>query len=395
MTLGNEGKGCGYIVDIRDTALTTSRLWRTVEVAVAVAVPALAALWSGATHAASENAVPALVLLALTAFAAAPVTTIVARRLRLLSALVLTGSFIAWVAVLLARPLKGPFVAPALFPSPGVEDFFGLPLNPNVVAYLLLPAPLFAAALCFAPLFSKVARAAWAVAAIVGVLGLVATGARSSLLAVLVGFAVLPILMTGERRVRVALGGALVTAVAGAGIWIILNPEIAGDRPSLWWAVVSHGYIGEGAFGKFAEGQLTEPILLDSEPPFNVHNLFLQTAIDFGYLGLVMLLVILALSLRRIVFIFRTATRELCSECTTFALACAMTWAASIVVGLAESTFSTAYLTLGGQLVLVVSPVTYLVWIAPLNYDCRHSPVGQTRRAVARQPHEIEAPRRA
>jgi O-antigen ligase len=249
------------------------------------------------------------------------------RYLTLLTAIFLgAGTLAVLVGVLGMRRVDKLFFA--AIPAP-LEGLFG-GLHPNELAGLITLFLPLAAALCLRSWRTRLASGGqftiWLLLTLFFLGVLVVTQSRTSLLSAAIGL-VLVFLLSGRRGwvlLALAIAGALVALLvagpgrtvdffvyAGANSWA----SVIGPRALLWeqaiFALREFWPVGAGLGVFYPIASVLYPQAPPGEgaalPPAaaDAHNLYLQTALDFGLPGLLLLLLIMALALGQLVRLLR------------------------------------------------------------------------------------------
>ncbi len=184
--------------------------------------------------------------------------------------------------------------------------------DPNYLAAVLVPAIMLAGGLAVRK--APVQRVLLAVATVIIAIGLAATQSRGGLLAACV-CAVVALVIWRERRALIA--GLIALAGVAAGSYFLLKPSAwtrilesnqGSGRVDIWtiaWRIVhAHPFVGVG-FGQFPEVSVhyvlqpgaLQYIGLIVENQIVVHNLYLALWVEGGIVGLLLFLVLVAVSL--------------------------------------------------------------------------------------------------
>lgn len=285
-----------------------------------------------------------------------------AKRLMLLHCLTLVGLALVLVSIPSLDALgRSPAWIHEL-PLPRVVPF---PISENVLAYLTLPVV--GGSLAFASnSCSGRARVAWVVVAGLALAAILATGARASIIASVV----VTLTYVLPRRVKVlSLVAFLIAGALGATYLVGESDTTLRIRSQLWVEIVTRWPNGIG-FGGFALRQTGSNALLFEAPgvpggerPLNAHNTYLQTLLDFGWSGVILLAVATYASVREALYL----RRETRPEAQAISAASLLSVASMAVAALAESVVSTSA-QFGGLVITLISPVPFLVLAAPLGY---------------------------
>lgn len=281
------------------------------------------------------------------------------RRLRLLIAglISLLGTVDASIALLSETTSKAVLLNVGLPTVTSHAD----PVSGNALAALLLPAPL--AALSIGLTRSRVAgRIAWCIVASVGFLVIVLAGSRSALLGLAIGMAVVTMLST-PRSSRVPMFRAIpaVGLVLWITGWILQTGEASVvNRLLLWKQLVVSGAIPSGlGYGGFAHAQASNPLVLTpTGAPLTAHNAILQTLLDFGLIGLLLVIAVVAVGLSSGIRILRTVNAT--ADDRALAVIAISATAGMAVTSMFESILSTSIPLRGGGAVTVFSPIPFL-----------------------------------
>ena len=286
-------------------------------------------------------------------------------RILLLKALVGLGTAGVGVALLsVTQPPKGP-VAELLGlvarPATSIGE-----ISPNTVGYLAAPAVLGAVAL--AVRLGAVGRAVWTFVALCALTLLAATGARTSIAALGLAGAVGVAMRVKRQR---ALAGIVVAAVL-IGIFTVdaapVMPSVT-QRFRMWSYILrlEPSPVSGMGFGAFAVRQFgsEEPVELEGFSPLAAHNLYVQTFVDFGLLGILLVTAAGVLGMR-------AGLRHARHACPVRPLADLAIWGIVFyaAAGLGESVL-TAGTVFDSQPVTLLNPIPLLLVAGPIGIACK------------------------
>lgn len=297
----------------------------------------------------------------------------------LVSLIVYSGR--ARVGALATATIAGTLVAVVAFPSSDSAGYLaplllehlprtsappGIHVSGNALAYLVAPAVTSGLALA---LSSRKLRVSIVLGAftIAGLALVLASGSRAAAFGVAAGIVVCLLLSTnGCRRAW----------IIGAAVWlsVLIFPDF-NDRDlhtlelrfRIWnyaLGLVGDPVVGLG-FGGFARlrAEPTALVLNGQDRPYNVHSLFVQTFVDFGAVGAVLLAAMVWLSVAEAVRLRSLPGGERGARAVSLATIAGL--AALLVTGFAESVLSTSF-PIASQPITLVSPVPLLLLAAPV-----------------------------
>lgn len=242
-----------------------------------------------------------------------------------------------------------------------------LPVLGNNLARLILPLPVLAWGLV---VYTRMPlRALWSVFAAIGCVTVLATGSRTSSIALAVGIGTYVITARGSRIRLTAIAVALFLASAVAFTWTptsgsFLSGTVLSGRTQVWEAVIDGGnpVVGYGYGGLTLDGDRS------------AHNLVLGAWADFGAIGVGLLAAAVVNSVGASVRSLREASAGSQRFIAAASLACLTSL---LVAGLAEAMLDSTITLPGGLRGPAVSPILFCVLAMPLTWR------GRTRRAPA------------
>ncbi len=297
------------------------------------------------------------------------VTLVAHRRLLMMATFAALGSLVGLLALLSASGFKGQAALALMAYWNALLPPFGLVVNPNAVAYLVLPAGVSAFALLSRPALPLPVRAFWTLVTLLVLGEVLVSGSRASLVGLVAGSTTVAVIRARAARRVVAATLCLTLALAVAGAILGTGDDAMRSRLELWAAALQKGGMNGAGYGGFALTQAGSPIfvLLDGDTPLNAHSLYVQTLEDFGWDGVIALGVLSAISVREAIRLLGAADEK---SPTTLAdrhlatgiLGCVVALA---VVGVFESVLSTGFRH-GEAVRTVVSPFPLTILAAPL-----------------------------